>query len=459
MKSAATNRYILDEQDCYNKLRSIGQEHLLAHLPSLSPTQKQSLHSQIASLDVDLFHRMRAIAKGHVMQTISPFTSYSYSGDKQRQELGMQLVREGKIALVVLAGGQGSRLRYRGPKGCYPVSLIKHKSLFQLMAEKVQAASIQAGRALQVAIMTSPLNHLETEIFFAQHAFFGLRPSQVTFFDQSMWPLLDEAGNLFLEGPAQIAFGPNGNGAIFKRLVEVGIWEKWRQGGIQIVNVVPIDNPLADPFDFELFAAHAKKACDVSVKATLRRDAREHVGVLAQVNGKTTVVEYTEMAAVDKEAVDNDGKLKFGIANLSLLSFSMAFIQKMGSQILPLHRAKKQVVAFDPEGQVVATDGPNAWKFEQFIFDVLPYAGNIQAIVYPREATFAPLKNLKGEDSIASVQAALLAFDRQRYEQVTGVKPPQEARFELAPLFYYPTAEMLKKWKGRPFPKEEYIDE
>ena len=453
MKSAATNRLILDDQDCYNKLLSIGQEHLLAHLPTLSPAQKQSLKTQITALDIDLFQKMRALTKGQVSPTISPFTTYSYSGDKQRQAWGMQLVREGKIALVVLAGGQGTRLRYPGPKGCYPVTLIKHKSLFQLLAEKVQAASLQAGRALQVAIMTSPLNHLETKTFFTQHAFFGLLPTQVTFFAQSMWPMLDLAGNLFLEGPSQIAHGPNGNGAIFQRLVEEGIWEKWNQSGIQIVNVVPIDNPLADPFDCELFGAHATMTCDVSLKATMRLDALEQVGVLAQVNGKTAVVEYSEMSREDKEALDKEGKLKFGIANLSLLCFSMPFIRKRGSQILPLHRAKKGVVA------IGAAEGCHAWKFEQFIFDALPYAENLQAIVYPRGSTFAPLKNLKGEDSIESVQAALLAFDRQRYEQITGVEPPQEARFELAPPFYYPTAEMLKKWKGMPFPKEEYIDE
>ena len=456
MKSAALNRLILDEPDsytvCYNKLLSIGQQHLLAHLSTLSPAQKKSLKDQVEALDIRLFHRMRALTKEEISQSISPFTDYTYCGNQQRQERGMQLVKEGKIALAVLAGGQGTRLRYPGPKGCYPVTLIKHKSLFQLLAEKVQAASIQADRPLQLAIMTSPLNHLETQAFFEQHAFFGLMPSQVTFFAQGMWPLMDLSGNFFLEEPAQIAHGPNGNGAIFQRLVEEGIWEKWKQSGIEIVNIVPIDNPLAAPFDFELFAAHATTGCEVSIKATLRRDAHEHVGVLAQVNGKTTVVEYTEMSTADKEATDKERKLKFGIANLSLFSFSMPFIQKMSSQLLPLHRAKKEAVA-------IGGDGPNAWKFEQFIFDVLPYAENIQTIVYPRGSTFAPLKNLKGEDSIESVQAALLAFDRQRYEQVTGVEPPQEACFELAPPFYYPTVEMLKKWKGRPFPKEEYIDE
>lgn len=457
MKSAAT-KPTLNERDCYAKLRLIGQEHLLAYWATLRPAQKEILQSQITSLDIDLFHRMQS-AKGHLKHSLEPFSFYSQIGDRERRARGMRLVTEGKIALVVLAGGQGSRLRYSGPKGCYPVTLIKRKSLFQLLAEKVKAAGIQVGRALQVAIMTSPLNHVETETFFAQHAFFGLTPYQVNFFDQTMWPFLDLNGDLFLESPGQIAQGPNGNGSIFQRLVASGIWEKWSQSGIEIVNVVPIDNPLADPFDFELFGTHAQDNCDVTVKATLRRDARENVGVLAQMEGKTTVIEYSEMSAEDKSAADAQGNLKFGIANLSLFSFSMPFIQKIGAQKLPLHRAKKAVSAMTPEGSILFPEAPNAWKCEEFIFDALPFAEKIQALLYPRSITFAPLKNLKGEDSIDTVQEALLAFDRQRYAEVTGVQPPQEARFELAPPFYYPTAEMLKQWKGRPFPKEEYIHE
>lgn len=316
----------------------------------------------------------------------------------------------------------------------------------------MKAASIQAGHPLQVAIMTSPFNNSDTETFFRQNSYFGLTPSQVNFFKQGMWPFLDLEGNLFLESPSQIAQGPNGNGAWFQSFVEADIWEKWNREGIEIVNVVPIDNPLADPFDFELFGMHAHMGSDISIKATQRRDAGEHVGVLAQIDGKTVVVEYTELPDEDKAAQDSQGNLKFEIANLSLFSFSMPVVAKLAHQELPLHKAKKRVDS-------ISSENPYAWKFEQYIFDALLFTEHVQTILYPRSTTFAPLKNLQGEDSIASVQAALLAFDRQRYEQVTDFKPPQEARFEIAPSFYYPTAEMLKKWKGKPFPNKEYIDE
>jgi len=439
------------EKACFDKLSSIGQTELLAHFDTLDPQQKSHLIRQISSLDIPLLHRMQSLTQEHLNVSMEPFQHYSRIGNVSLQNVGQHLVRDGKVALVVLAGGQGTRLRYSGPKGCYPVSLIQQKSLFQLLMEKVKAAGVQAGRALQLSIMTSPLNRAETEDFFARHDFFGLDSAQITFFSQNMWPFLDLEGKLFLEKPGQIAYGPNGNGAFFKCLVETGIWERWNQQGVQIVNCVPIDNPLADPFDEELFGTHVQERSDATLKVIWKRDAEEPVGVLSQINGKTVVVEYSEMTQQEKTAVDELGNLKYRLANIGLQCFSIPFIKKVANQDLPLHKAKKEA----------ALDGKKilAWKFEEFIFDALPFADHVHALLYPRELTFAPLKNLKGEDSISTVKEALLAFDKQRYAMVTGVKPPEEARFELAPQFYYPTPELLQKWKDRPLPKEEYIHE
>jgi UDP-N-acetylglucosamine/UDP-N-acetylgalactosamine diphosphorylase len=461
MKSSVDNNPTpLSKAACYEKLHSIGQEHLLNYWPSLRPDQKAQLQNEVAGLNVALLRNLQAFIEQPLVKVIEPLNSYSYQGDTNRQKRGQQLVQEGKVALVILAGGQGSRLRYEGPKGCYPVSLIKHKSLFQLLAEKVKAASILAKRELEMAIMTSPSNKDLVEIFFASHAFFGLAPHQVHFFCQQMWPLLDLKGNLFLETPSQIAKGPNGNGGLFESLVVAKVWEKWKNDGIELVNVIPIDNPLADPFDFELFGFHIQEGCDVAIKAIKRDDPYEPVGALAYVDGKVGVVEYMEMCATDKKRVDAHGNLKFNLANLSLFSFSLPFISHVATQALPLHRAKKAVKVLDLEGQCShVPDRPNAWKFEEFIFDALLFARHAQILLYPRALTFAPLKNLEGESSIRSVQHALLAFDRHIFTQVTGVALTHETRFELAPQFYYPTDAWLKKWQGHPLPKEEYIDE
>lgn len=104
-------------------------------------------------------------------------------------------------------------------------------------------------------------------------------------------------------------------------------------------------------------------------------------------------------------------------------------------------------------------DGPNAWKFEEFIFDVFPYAERVEALICERSSCFAPLKNLAGTDSIGSVQGALEALDRKIFTQVTGCALLEKRPFELAPQFYYPTPELLNKWKGKTLPCGDYIDE
>ncbi|MFZ0564916.1 MAG: UTP--glucose-1-phosphate uridylyltransferase, partial [Chlamydiales bacterium] len=349
---------------------------------------------------------------------------------------------EGRCACLLLAGGQASRLGCTGPKGCYPVSFVKKKSLFQLVAEKIKAASEQAGYPLQLAIMTSPLNHLETEAFFVQNAFFRLSPHQVSFFYQRMWPFLDFQGNLFLETPDRLGCGPNGNGEVFSRLCESGIWQKWEKMGVQMVNVLPIDNPLAAPFDQELFGFHARHQCEVTIKAAMRQESQEEVGVIGSQRNKPIVTEYSEMT---------ESSLKKSlIANLGLYCFSMSFIDKVKNLSLPIHRAKKNV---NRMGETV-----KAWKFEKFIFDVLPASDHSEVWLYPKERCFAPLKNFQGPNNIDAVQAALLSLDRHVYLNISGVEPPPDQAFELAAEFYYPTCVQLAKWEGQPLPNQPYIE-
>lgn len=458
MNSPLKKQLLISELEAKEKLRSIGQEHLLKFFYTLSPSEKESLIKQIQALDLDLLKKQQNLFPSPAI-TPQPFRTSLSCGNLQDHQKGQKLVAEGKIALLVLAGGQGSRLRCKGPKGCVPLTISKHKTLFELLAEKIKAASDQAHRPLEVAIMTSPLNHVEIQAYFVQHAFFGLNPQQITFFYQRMWPFLDFEGNLFLESPNCIALGPNGNGSAFHRLVEIGIFEKWKKKGIEQVNVIPIDNPLADPFDFELFGFHHKNKGEVTIKAVHRRAVHESVGVLAEENERTVIVEYLHLPEKEKQALDNEGNLKFNIANIGLYCVSMSFIQKASSCQLPLHRTKKAVKQIDDKGQETLPSQPNVWKYEEFIFDAFRFADKVSALLYPREMCFAPLKNYEGEDSMESVQEALLACDRKVFTNITGNMPNDERRFELSSKFYYPTRELLEKWSGRELPDKEYIDE
>lgn len=433
----------MDYSDALEKLSAIGQQHILTHWDQLAPVEKAQLLADIDRLEPLMFSLQKEILKRKTSpssRVFEPLTDYASSGNRQDHKEGLRLIAEGKAACLLIAGGQGTRLGIEGPKGICAVSIIKQKSLFQLFSEKVIAAGKQAGRLLPLAIMTSPLNHQATYDFFLEHDFFGLKPGQVFFFSQSMLPFLDPEGNLFLEAPSKIAYGPNGNGSSLKHLVDSGIWTQWKEQGIRYVNYILIDNPLADPYDAELIGFHHRQSAEITVKGTLRRHAKEKVGVLVKEGGKTQVIEYSELPEQEGSALNDDGTLKHRCASLSLFCFSIDFIQEAARRQyeMPLHFALKKATALNPQGKQAAV---MACKFETFIFDLLPFANRTKVLLYPREECFAPLKNLTGEDTLADVQLALQNKDRRAFQQFFGKEPPTTP-FELAQEFHYPMPEL-----------------
>lgn len=356
------------------------------------------------------------------------------------------------MGCLVVAGGQGTRLQLQGPKGLYPISVIRKKTLFQLFAEKIVAASQLAFRPLHAAIMTSPLNHEMTETYFKAHSFFGLTRGQIDFFSQSMLPFLDDNGNLFLQNVSTIAQGPNGNGSSLFEFSQHGLLEKWKELGIEHLNFVLIDNPLADPFDAELLGFHVRNQNDITIKCTLKADPDEKVGVVVKENDGVRIIEYMEMPEEERLKTSSNGLLKYPCANISLFCIRLSFLEKLCNQRapLPLHSAYKSAESL--EGKIMA------WKFEYFIFDILPLAEKVQALLYPREDCFAPLKNLSGNDSPETVRAALQRKDQQIYRELFNKEPPSTP-FELAQGFHYPLSHYINKWKHRFLSNDGYLGE
>lgn len=450
----------MNYQQALLKLTSIGQSHLLKYWESLTPPQREEFLEQIARLDIDVFNKQKQLLKQNTIsqRQIEPFKNYHFAGNLADQKRGKELIAQGLMGCLMVAGGQATRLQLNGPKGMFPVTNVKHKSFFQLFAEKVAAAGKQAGRPLFLAIMTSPLNHFETVNFFENHNFFGLNKEHIFFFSQEMLPFLNREGQLFLETPYHMAEGPDGNGSALKHFYDKGIWDHWRQQGVKYLNFILVDNPLADPFDAELLGAHWRLQSDITVKCTSRCNPQEKVGILAKEKGKATVVEYSEISATEREAVSADGQLDFLCANLSLFCFNMDFVQKSAkTQEMPLHLAFKTSKYLANDGMTHQAEKAIAWKFEKFIFDLLPLAEKVNALLYPRNFCFAPLKNLKGEDSLKTVQEALEKSDQRIFSEITG-KHCNKTPIELAQDFYYPTPTLLAKWKGKEAPPEAYIE-
>lgn len=307
-----------------------------------------------------------------------------------------------KMGVLILAGGQGTRLGFDGPKGCFELNLKKKKSLFEILFEKVKAK----GDHLSIAIMTSPINHDETLAFFEKNSWFGYSKEGIDFFQQELMPTCDEEGNVFLESPNQIAQAPAGNGKALFHLQSSPIWEKWRAKKIECIQVIPVDNPLADPFDGELLSCHETAKVDLALKCIERGDPQEKLGVLVTKQGRLVVQEYSELSEEVKKE-----HLVFSLGHSGLFSCSMDFIEHLVSESfsMPWHLAhKKGNRAF------LASDGWQAeeiwaWKFETFIFDIFPHTSSYQVVIGDRKKCFAPLKNLIGPDSPETVVRALSA--------------------------------------------------
>lgn len=318
------------------------------------------------------------------------------SGNPVDIELGKKLLCQGAVGgmgAILLAGGMGTRLGYPHPKGIYPI--LPGLSLFEIFARKVKEASHLAKRPLFFAIMTSPDNDAETRGFFSSRQYFGLDEKQLFFFSQGSLPMEDDEGRPLKQQAA------DGNGSLFLHFDQSGLLSLWEEEGIQFLNILLVDNPLADPFDPNLLGFHAKSGADVTVKCIERRSPEEKVGLLVENQGKLSVVEYSEIDPSENRARNPDTTLKHRYANLSLFCLSLPFAKSLATKSFPFHRAKKPLST--------APGSPLAWKKERFIFDLLPFAENPKLLVYPRETCFAPLKNREGPDSPETVRAAFIA--------------------------------------------------
>jgi UDP-N-acetylglucosamine/UDP-N-acetylgalactosamine diphosphorylase len=344
--------------------------------------------------------------------------------------LGESALARGEVAALLVAGGQGSRLGFHQPKGMYPVGPLSGKSLFQIHAEKVLAASMRHGQAVPLLIMTSQATHEDTERYLQAHGNFGLDPGQVELFQQGMMPTLClHSGEPLFEAPGKPYLSPDGHGGALTALASSGLLERLRRQGIRHVFYFQVDNPLAPVADPVFLGHHIAAQAEVSSKVVPKRDATEKAGVFVEVDGRHTIIEYSDLPEHLAHEKDRSGRLKLWAASPAIHLFDVGLLARMteSAEGLPLHVAKKKVPHLgDPSPNDV-----NALKFERFIFDVLPKAERWVLLEAAREEEFAPLKNAEGHDSPESVREALLAYSERRLREA-GARPHGEV--EVSPL-------------------------
>jgi len=403
------------------RLAYIGQEHVLSFIDELDDAQRAAFTAQLAGIElervpewVDRFVRAASASAdddGH--GEIEPAPVYRADGSwdiDSMREAGEALIAGGKVAAFTVAGGQGTRLGFDGPKGMYPATPIRRLPLFGCLAEWLVAATPKWGVRIPWYIMTSPLNHAATVAFFREQSFFGLDESDVRFFSQGVLPSLDRhTGKLLLEDKGTLATNPDGHGGSLRALHTSGALAEMRDRGIEHISYTQIDNPLArliDPVFLGLHASPEYSSGEMSTKVVLKMDPAEKVGVLGVRDGKTMVVEYSDLSSEMASRRDAQGRLSFGAGNIAIHALGVEFVARLNEGNgfgLPLHRAIKKVACVDLDsGERVEPGEPNAVKLESFVFDALPLCA--RSLVYEVERTdeFAPIKNAEGADSPAT---------------------------------------------------------
>lgn len=317
---------------------------------------------------------------------------------------GEEFISQGKLGLITVAGGQGSRLGYAGPKGCMPISKLQDISLFQVFAERIIYHQKTYNTCFQWVIMCSPSNYAETEEFFQDAKFFGLESCQVHFITQGTLPVeCLETGELIYDSGGNPVVAANGHGGVFDALYDSKLIDLLEAKGGEHLSYFQVDNLLATIIDPLFIGLHLSDKADFSAKVLKKRDPYEKLGNFVKQNGVIKIIEYMDFPREMAESLNSDGELLYSAGSPSINLYSLAFIRKISEDAdfkLPLHKAIKKVSFVNEDGVRVTPEKPNAIKYEKFSFDCIPMADNVVLLEADRNLEFAPIKNLTGEDSI-----------------------------------------------------------
>lgn len=438
------------------RLAAHGQQHLLAGCDALSPAELASFARTLADIDfaelARLYARRDEPAHLPAPHTLAPVPIAPVPPDAVA--LGEGALREGRVAALLVAGGQGTRLGFDKPKGMFAAGPVSGASLFQIHAEKVLALSRRYGRPVPFLVMTSPATHNDTVAFFKEHAFFGLPGADVFFFEQGTMPALDLAtGRVLLEGSGKLFLSPNGHGGTLTALTGSGLLAELERRGVRHVFYFQVDNPLVKVADPAFLGQHVAARSEVSSKVVFKERADEKVGVLACIDGRCGIVEYSDMPAAMAAEREPDGPLRYRAGNTAIHIFDVDFLRRVTARSggLAYHVARKKVSHFDPlTGRTVTPADVNALKFELFVFDALPLAERWLVAEAVREEEFAPIKNATGADS-PDTSRRLMVRLHAAWLEAAGLTVPRNPdgeplhAVEVSPLFALDAGECAAK--------------
>lgn len=457
------------------RLRPFDQEHLLRFFDELSPRGQTQLLDQIEGIDWPEVSRLvethvKNKPDVHLPAKLEPAPSYPKTPTpelkakyEQARAAGEKLLREGKVAAFVVAGGQGTRLGWDAPKGTFPATPIRRAPLFQVFAEFILRAQQKYGSTIPLYVMTSPVNDAPTRAFFEQHDYFGLDRKNVMLFPQAMMPAIDmQSHKCLLAAKDSLALSPNGHGGSLKALFASGAIADMKNRGVTQISYVQVDNPNVKLVDPLFLGLHELDRAEMSSKMLPKAGPKEKVGNFAVGDGRVMVIEYSDMPDELAEQRDASGGLRYNAGSIAIHVIRVDFVERLnqgGAFNLPFHRAEKKVPFVDDAGNEQSPKSPNAIKLETFVFDALPLCEKSIILETDRVEEFAPIKNADTPGSIAPdspESSKRLQTERAaRWLETAGVKVPRKGA-EVDAVIELPTLVAIdaEDAKGAKLPRE-----
>ncbi|MCA9037033.1 MAG: UDPGP type 1 family protein [Planctomycetaceae bacterium] len=449
------------------KLNHFGQSGLLKHLQAIDPASAERLLNQINKVDLRMIQEIwqSASAEEAVSESASDRISRAQApatvvrqpeaeADQQAwtdaDSLGAAALAEGRVAVITVAGGQGSRLGFDHPKGMFPIGPVTNRTLFQIFGEQIQARCKRHHADILWLIMTSDATHDETVSFFEENDFFGLESKSVHFFQQGSLPAIDaKTGELLLSSVDSLCLSPDGHGGLVNALKNSGLLDLLKQRGVEHLFYHQVDNPTVIMCDPALLGFHIEQKSQLTTNVVRKVSPTERMGVLADVDGRTQIIEYSELSPEQAASEDENGQWIFWAGNTAIHVFSREFLEQLAEDgcRLPLHVARKNVAFLRADGTMVKPDdpaNPNAVKLERFIFDALPMAEKTLIVEGNRDREFNPVKNREGADSPATSRAALNRIARE-WLAAAGIEVSEEKSIEISPLTALDAAELSER--------------
>ena len=400
----------MNYSEALQKLESCGQEHLLKYYEELSDAEKTALLEQIELTDFAVIEQGKSgesIKKG----LISPLESLELDAINANKEeytnMGIEAIKAGKVAAVLLAGGMGTRLGSDDPKGMYNIGKTKDVYIFQRIVENLMDVVKVVEKEIYLFVMTSDKNHTKTVNFFKEHNYFGYNENYVKFFMQEMAPATDYEGKVYMESKSQISNSPNGNGGWFSSMKKWGILDIIHNEGIEYLNVFAVDNVLQRIADPCFVGAVIKHQVEAGAKVVKKAAPDEKVGVMCLEDGRPSVVEYYELTDELMNTLNDKGERVYNFGAILNYLFEVQALERIIDNQLPVHIVEKKIPYMDENGILVKPEEPNGHKYEMLILDMIHELKTCLPFEVERNKEFAPIKNKTGVDSVESARALL----------------------------------------------------